>query len=68
MISTRDPSQMTADERDHEVAGLFALAFLRMQAKPTLDAAPESAPAESRNSAQSGLEVSGKTRLSGTTG
>jgi len=68
VTSIRDPNLMTADERDHEVAGLFALAFLRMQARPTLGESPKSGSPESRNSAPSGLELSGKTRLSVTTG
>lgn len=68
MTSIRDPNQMTADERDREVASLFALAFLRMQARPALGESPKSGSPESRNSAPSGLELSGEMRLSVTTG
>ena len=42
MTSTRDPNLMTADERDREVASLFALAFVRMGARPVLGESPKS--------------------------
>ena len=68
MTSIRDPNLMTTEERDHEVASLFALAFLRMQARPVLEESPKSGSPESRNSTPDGLELSAKTRLSVTTG
>lgn len=64
MTSIRDPNLMTAEERDREVASLFALAFLRLrsQPSPTPDSQnPEISPPR-------GLELSGETRLSVTTG
>jgi hypothetical protein len=68
VTSIRDPNLMTADERDCEVASLFALAFLRTQARPVLGNPPKCGSPESRKSAPEGLELSGKTRLSVTTG
>lgn len=68
MASIRDPNLMTADERDREVASLFGLAFLRMQARPVLGELPKSGSPESRNSSPSRLDLSGKTGLSVTTG
>jgi len=68
VTSIRDPNLMTAEERDREVASLFALAFLRMQARPVLGESPKSDSPESRNSAPNGLELSCKTRLSVTKG
>ena len=68
MTSIRDPNLMTAAERDREVAALFSLAFLRMRARPVLGESAKSGSPESRKSAPDGLELSGKTRLSVTTG
>jgi len=68
VTSIRDPYLMTPEERDREVASLFALAFLRMRARPALGESPKSGSPESQNSSPNGLELSGKTRLSVTTG
>lgn len=68
MTSIRDPNLMTAAERDREVASLFAVAFLRLQVKPTLGKTPKSGSPESPHSAPDGLEFPRETRLSVTAG
>ena len=68
MTSIRDPNLMTADDRDREVAGLFALAFRRIRARPMLGESPKSGSPESRKSVPEGLELCRETRLSVTTG
>lgn len=65
MPSTRDPDQMTDDQRIEEVAGLFATAILRLQARP---AAATSSSEKTPESSAHPLELSDPTRLSVTTG
>jgi hypothetical protein len=68
VTSIRDPNLMSAEERDREVASLFALAFLRIRTRSALGQSPTSGSPESRESVPNGLELSGETRLSVTTG
>ena len=65
MPSTRDPDQMTDEQRIGEVARLFATAILRLQARP---AAATSSSEKTSESSASPLELSRPTRLSVTTG
>jgi len=63
--STRDPDQMTDDQRIHEVASLFAAAIRRVQAQPV----PATSSSEKTpDSSAHPLELSDPTRLSVTTG
>ena len=65
MPSTRDPDQMTDDQRIHEVASLFAAAIRRVQAQPV----PATSSSEKTpDSSAHPLELSDPTRLSVTTG
>ena len=65
MPSTRDPDQMTDDQRVQEVASLFAAAILRVQAQPV----PGTSSSEKTpDSSAHPLELSDTTRLSVTAG
>ena len=63
MPSTRDPDQMTDDQRIEEVAGLFATAILRLQAHPATSSSEKTPESSARP-----LELSDPTRLSVTAG
>ena len=64
MPSTRDPDQMTDDQRIEEVAALFATAILRLRSRP---AAATSSSEKTPESSAHPLELSDPTRLSVTT-
>ena len=64
-MSTRDPDQMTDEQRFQEVARLFATAILRHQASPS--GVPSSSQKTPESSAHP-LELSDETRLSVTNG
>ena len=63
-MSTRNPDQMTDEQRFQEVAGLFATAILRLQARPS--GVTDSSQKTPESSAHP-LELSDPTRLSVTT-
>jgi hypothetical protein len=63
--ATRNPDQMTDDQRIEEVAGLFATAILRVKSRP---AAATSSSEKTPESSAHPLELSAPTRLSVTTG
>lgn len=65
MPSTRDPDQMTDDQRIQEIASLFATAVLRLQARPV---AATSFSEKTPDSSADPLELSPTTRLSVTIG
>ena len=64
-MSTRDPGQMTDDQRFQEVARLFATAILRLQARPS---GVLSSSQKTPESSARPLELSDETRLSVTNG
>ena len=65
MPSTRDPDQMTDEQRVEEVTRLFATALLRLQARPSgATSSSQKAPELSAHP----LELSDETRLSVITG
>ncbi len=65
MPSTRDPHQMTDDQRIQEVASLLATAIRRVQDQPT----PATSSSEKTpDSSARALEVSTSTRLTVTIG
>jgi hypothetical protein len=64
-LSTRDPDQMTDTERIGELARLLAAAILRLRSRPT---SVTTSSSKTLDSSATPLELSARTRLSGTTG
>jgi hypothetical protein len=64
-----DPALLSPEDRCHEIARLLAAGVRRLLPYPTSPApGPDSAPAESQESCQNGLEVGGDSRLTVHTG